>query len=179
MNIREEIINIKDTIINWRRDFHRYPELAFKEHRTGEIIIKELISMGLDPKENVGKTGITADLKFGDGPVIGLRADMDALPIKETSGLDFSSKNEGVMHACGHDGHMAMLLGAAKIFSDNEQSYNGTIRFIFQPAEEGEGGARYMIEDGCLNDLDQIYGIHLWNYQALGEVGVKAGPIMA
>ena len=179
MNIREEIINIKDTIINWRRDFHRYPELAFKEHRTGEIIIKELRSMGLDPKENVGKTGITADLKFGDGPVIGLRADMDALPIKETSGLDFSSKNEGVMHACGHDGHMAMLLGAAKIFSDNEQSYNGTIRFIFQPAEEGEGGARYMIDDGCLEGINEIYGIHVWNYQPVGEVGVKDGPVLA
>jgi amidohydrolase len=135
--------------------------------------------MGLDPKENVGKTGITADLKFGDGPVIGLRADMDALPIKETSGLDFSSKNEGVMHACGHDGHMAMLLGAAKIFSDNEQSYNGTIRFIFQPAEEGEGGARYMIDDGCLEGINEIYGIHVWNYQPVGEVGVKDGPVLA
>ena len=93
MNIREEIINIKDSIINWRRDFHQYPELAFNEYRTGDVIAKELRTMGLDPKENVGKTGVTADLKCGDGPVIAIRADMDALPIEETSGLDFSSKN--------------------------------------------------------------------------------------
>ena len=179
MNIREEIITIKDSIINWRRDFHQYPELAFKEHRTGDVIIKELRSMGMEPKENMGKTGVTADLQFGDGPMIGLRADMDALPIQETSGLDFSSKNEGVMHACGHDGHMAMLLGAAKVLSDNEGSYNGTIRFIFQPAEEGEGGARYMIDDGCLDGVDEIYGIHVWNYQPVGEVGVKDGPVLA
>ena len=179
MNIRKEIITIKDSIIKWRRDFHEYPELAFKEHRTGDVILKELRSMGMEPKERVGKTGVTADLQFGDGPMIGLRADMDALPIKETSGLDFSSKNEGVMHACGHDGHMAMLLGAAKVLSDNERSYNGSIRFIFQPAEEGEGGARYMIDDGCLDGVDEIYGIHVWNYQPVGEVGVKDGPVLA
>ena len=179
MNIREEIINIKDSIIHWRRDFHQYPELAFKELRTADVIIEELKSMGLDPKEKVGKTGVTADLKCGNGPVIALRADMDALPIKETSGLKFSSKNTGVSHACGHDGHMAMLLGAARVLSDNRGIYNGTIRFIFQPAEEGEGGARYMIEDGCLDGVDEIYGIHLWNYQKLGEVGVKDGPVLA
>ena len=179
MNIREEIINIKDSIIHWRRDFHQYPELAFKEFRTADVIIEELRSMGLDPKEKVGKTGVTADLKCGNGPVIALRADMDALPIKETSGLEFSSKNTGVSHACGHDGHMAMLLGAARALSDNREIYNGTIRFIFQPAEEGEGGARYMIEDGCLDGVDEIYGIHLWNYQKLGEVGVKDGPVLA
>ena len=104
---------------------------------------------------------------------------MDALPIEETSGLDFSSKNKGVMHACGHDGHMAMLLGAAKILSENRNKYNGTVRFIFQPAEEGLGGARYMIDDGCLNGVDEIYGIHVWNYQPVGEVGIKDGPVLA
>ena len=179
MNIRSEIKKIEDKIIKWRRDFHKYPELSFQEIRTADQITKELKSMGLEPKINVGRTGVTADLKFGDGPMIGLRADMDALPIQETSGLEFASKNNGVMHACGHDGHIAMLLGTAYVLTQNKYSYQGTIRFIFQPAEEGEGGARYMIEDGCLNDLDQIYGIHVWNYQALGEVGVKAGPIMA
>ena len=179
MNIRQEIINIKDSIIHWRRDFHQYPELAFNEYRTGDVIAKELRSMGLEPKEKVGKTGVTADLKCGDGPVIAIRADMDGLPIEETSGLDFSSKNKGVMHACGHDGHMAMLLGAAKILSENRNKYNGTVRFIFQPAEEGEGGARYMIDDGCLNGVDEIYGIHVWNYQPVGEVGIKDGPVLA
>ena len=179
MNIRQEIINIKDSIIHWRRDFHQYPELAFNEYRTGDVIAKELRSMGLEPKEKVGKTGVTADLECGDGPVIAIRADMDALPIEETSGLDFSSKNKGVMHACGHDGHMAMLLGAAKILSENRNKYNGTVRFIFQPAEEGKGGARYMIDDGCLNAVDEIYGIHVWNYQPVGEVGIKDGPVLA
>ena len=179
MNIRNEIKKIENMIIDWRRDFHQYPELSFKEHRTGDVIANELRSMGLEPKINVGKTGVTADLEFGDGPTIGLRADMDALPIQETSGLSFSSKNDGVMHACGHDGHMAMLLGAAKVLTQKVDQYNGTVRFIFQPAEEGEGGARYMIEDGCLEGLDEIYGIHVWNYQPVGEVGVKDGPVLA
>ncbi len=179
MNIRTEIKKIENMIIDWRRDFHQYPELSFKEHRTGDVIANELRSMGLEPKINVGKTGVTADLEFGDGPTIGLRADMDALPIQETSGLSFSSKNDGVMHACGHDGHMAMLLGAAKVLTQKIDQYNGTVRFIFQPAEEGEGGARYMIEDGCLEGLDEIYGIHVWNYQPVGEVGVKDGPVLA
>ena len=179
MKLRKEIKKIQDLIIHWRRDFHKYPELSFKEYRTADIISKELKSMGLEPKINIGKTGLMADLKFGNGKKIGLRADMDALPIQETNGLKFKSKNDGVMHACGHDGHMAMLLGVAKAITDGNKKYNGTIRFIFQPAEEGKGGARYMIEDGCLNGLDEIYGLHLWNYQPLGDVGVKKGPVMA
>ena len=179
MNIRTEIKDIESSIIDWRRDFHQYPELSFEEHRTSALIGDELRSMGLEPRMNVGKTGVTADLKFGDGPVIGLRADMDALPIQETSGLDFMSKHDGVMHACGHDGHMAMLLGTAKALTQKENSYKGTIRFIFQPAEEGQGGARYMIKDGCLDGVNEIYGIHVWNYQPVGEVGVKDGPVLA
>ena len=179
MNIRKEIKEIEKMIVDWRRDFHQFPELSFQEHRTGDVIADELLSMGLKPKVKVGKTGVTADLKFGDGPMIGLRADMDALPIQETSGLSFSSKNDGVMHACGHDGHMAMLLGAAKVLTQKDDQYNGTVRFIFQPAEEGEGGARYMIKDGCLEGVDEIYGIHVWNYQPVGEVGVKDGPVLA
>ena len=179
MNIRTEIKDIESSIIDWRRDFHQYPELSFEEHRTSALIGDELRSMGLKPRMNVGKTGVTADLKFGDGPVIGLRADMDALPIQETSGLDFMSKHDGVMHACGHDGHMAMLLGTAKALTQKENSYKGTVRFIFQPAEEGQGGAKYMIKDGCLDGVDEIYGIHVWNYQPVGEVGVKDGPVLA
>ena len=179
MNIRSEIKNIEKNIIDWRRDFHQYPELGFDEHRTSKIIGEALKEMGLAPKMNVGKTGVTADLTFGDGPTIALRADMDALPMQETSGLDFSSKHNGVMHACGHDGHMAMLLGAAKVLTQNGDSFNGTVRFIFQPAEEGAGGARYMIEDGCLDGVDEIYGIHVWNYQPVGEVGITDGPVLA
>jgi len=179
MNIRPEVETIKDILIQWRRDFHQYPELGFEEHRTSSIISETLISFGMSPKTGVGKTGVTADLNFGEGPTIALRADMDALPMQETSGLSFSSKHDGVMHACGHDGHMAMLLGAAKILSQMDKELTGTIRFIFQPAEEGEGGARYMIEDGCLEGVDEIYGIHVWNYQPVGEVGTKEGPILA
>ena len=179
MNIRSEIKDIEKNIIDWRRDFHQYPELGFDEHRTSKIIGEALKEMGLAPQMNVGKTGVTADLTFGDGPTVALRADMDALPMQETSGLDFSSKHDGVMHACGHDGHMAMLLGAAKVLTQNGDSFNGTVRFIFQPAEEGAGGARYMIEDGCLDGVDEIYGIHVWNYQPVGEVGITDGPVLA
>ena len=179
MNIRSEIKDIEKNIIDWRRDFHQYPELGFDEHRTSKIIGEALKEMGLAPKMNVGKTGVTADLTFGEGPTIALRADMDALPMQEASGLDFSSKHDGVMHACGHDGHMAMLLGAAKVLTQNGDSFNGTVRFIFQPAEEGAGGARYMIEDGCLDGVDEIYGIHVWNYQPVGEVGITDGPVLA
>jgi len=179
MNIRSEIKDIEKNIIDWRRDFHQYPELGFDEHRTSKIIGETLKEMGLAPQMNVGKTGVIADLTFGQGPTIGLRADMDALPMQETSGLDFSSKHDGVMHACGHDGHMAMLLGTAKVLTQNRNSFNGTVRFIFQPAEEGAGGARYMIEDGCLDGVDEIYGIHVWNYQPVGEVGITDGPVLA
>ena len=179
MNIRSEIKDIEKNIIDWRRDFHQFPELGFEEHRTSKIIGEALKEMGLAPKMNVGKTGVTADLTFGEGPTIALRADMDALPMQEASGLDFSSKHDGVMHACGHDGHMAMLLGAAKVLTQNGDSFNGTVRFIFQPAEEGAGGARYMIEDGCLDGVDEIYGIHVWNYQPVGEVGITDGPVLA
>ena len=179
MNIRSEIKDIEKNIIGWRRDFHQYPELGFDEHRTSKIIGEALKEMGLVPQMNVGKTGVTADLTFGEGPTIALRADMDALPMQEASGLDFSSKHDGVMHACGHDGHMAMLLGAAKVLTQNGDSFNGTVRFIFQPAEEGAGGARYMIEDGCLDGVDEIYGIHVWNYQPVGEVGITDGPVLA
>ncbi len=179
MNIRPEIKDIEKNIIDWRRDFHQYPELGFEEHRTSKVIGELLRSFGLSPKMNVGKTGVTADLDFGDGPTIALRADMDALPMQETSGLEFASKHDGVMHACGHDGHMAMLLGAAKALTQSDNGFKGKVRFIFQPAEEGAGGARYMIEDGCLDGVDEIYGIHVWNYQPVGEVGVKEGPVLA
>ncbi len=179
LNIRPDVNLIKDKIINWRRDFHQYPELGFQEYRTADKIREILSKMKLASKSGIGKTGLIADIVFGEGPVIALRADMDALPIQETSDLKFSSKNDGVMHACGHDGHMAMLLGVAKLLSDSKNKLRGTVRLIFQPAEEGGGGARYMIEDGCLKNVEEIYGIHVWNYQPLGEIGIKEGPVLA
>ena len=179
IKIREEIKNIKDEIYAIRRHFHRYPELSFKEFNTAETISQHLNNLGIAHKKGVGKTGIVGEINFGPGPIIALRADMDALPIQEENNLDYKSLNDGVMHACGHDGHMAILLGAANVLSKNSKLKKGTVRFIFQPAEEGLGGAKYMIEDGCLDKVDEIYGLHLWNYQLYGEVGLKEGPVMA
>ena len=179
INIKKEIQKISEHIYSYRRDFHQYPELSFQEYRTAETISKHLESFGIEHRTEVGKTGVVGEIVFGDGPTIALRADMDALPIQEVGDLEYKSKNEGVMHACGHDGHMAILLGAANALSKNQKLKKGKVRFIFQPAEEGAGGARYMIKDGCLDQVDEIYGLHLWNYQPVGEIGVKNGPIMA
>ena len=179
IKIRQEIKNIKDEIYAIRRHFHRYPELSFKEFNTAETISEHLDKLGISHKKGVGKTGVVGEITFGPGPTIALRADMDALPIQEENNLDYKSLNDGVMHACGHDGHMAILLGAANALSKNSKLKKGTVRFIFQPAEEGLGGAKYMIEDGCLDKVDEIYGLHLWNYQLYGEVGIKDGPVMA
>tara|TARA_B110000914_G_scaffold44571_1_gene37768 strand:+ start:1652 stop:2818 length:1167 start_codon:yes stop_codon:yes gene_type:complete len=179
INIRKEIAKLSDEIYNYRRQFHKYPELSFKEFKTSETISKYLKEFGIKHKKNVGKTGVVGEIYFGPGPTIALRADMDALPMQEKGNLEYKSRNDGVMHACGHDGHMAILLGAAKALSENSTIKKGTVKFIFQPAEEGGGGARYMIKDGCLNGVDEIYGLHLWNYQKYGEVGLKTGPVMA
>ena len=180
MNIRPEIIKIKNKIIMTRRDFHKHPELSFQEKRTSEIVAKKLESFNIETKKNIGKTGVVGILKGNkSGPTIGLRADMDALPIQETNNFSYKSINKGVMHACGHDAHTAILLGAAEALSKMKDQIKGEIRFIFQPAEEGYGGAKFMIKDGAINGLDAIYGLHVWNYQPSGTVGVKSGPVMA
>ena len=179
IKIREEIQNIEDLIIDYSRDFHRNPELSFQEYRTAQKISEYLESFNIPHKKEIGKTGIVGEIDFGEGPIIALRADMDALPIQETGNCEYKSKNKNVMHACGHDGHMAILLGAANVLKNSNKIKHGKIRLIFQPAEEGEAGAKHMIEDGCLDGVDEIYGLHLWNYQSIGEVGVKEGPIMA
>ncbi len=180
IQIRPEIQDIKDIIVSTRRDIHQHPELAFNEHRTSKIVAERLESFGIEVQTGVGKTGVIGTLKGkNDGKTIAFRADMDALPMQETSDISYKSKNDGIMHACGHDGHTAMLLGTAEVLSKKTNKLNGTIKFLFQPAEEGKGGARYMIEDGALDGVDEAYGIHLWNYQKYGTVGVKSGPIMA
>ncbi|MBC8400615.1 MAG: amidohydrolase, partial [Candidatus Marinimicrobia bacterium] len=166
INIRPEIEQLEDEIIATRRDIHQHPELGFQEKRTAALVAERLASYGIEVQTEIGKTGVVGTLTGPQsGPMIALRADMDALPIQETGTLDYKSVNDGVMHACGHDGHVAALLGTAKVLSDLRDKLKGSVRFIFQPAEEGEGGARFMIEDSCLQDVTEIYGLHFWNFQ--------------
>ncbi len=168
--------------IKFRRDFHQYPELGFQENRTSEIIARELESNGYEVSRFIGKTGVIGILKGNsNGPTILLRFDMDALPIVEENSTDYISKNHGVMHACGHDGHMAIGLTVAKILSELRDNIQGTIKFIFQPAEEGLGGALATILDGVLENPkpDFVLGLHLWNEKPIGWFGINNGPMMA
>ncbi len=173
---------MRGELVARRRDFHMYPELAFDEVRTAGIIVNELTKLGLEVQPGVGKTGVVALLN-GDceGPTVLYRADMDALPIVEENEVDYVSKTPGVMHACGHDGHMAIALGVAKLMSQQRDKIAGCIKFVFQPGEEGAGGALAMIDDGVLEDPvpDISLGLHLWNPLQLGTVGVTKGPVMS
>ena len=138
IHIKPEIKALKESIISTRRDIHQHPELAFDEHRTAQLVADRLQSFGMDVQTGVGKTGVVGILKGnGSGKTIALRADMDALPMQESSDISYKSENDGIMHACGHDGHTAILLGAAEALSQKTDELNGTVKFIFQPAEEG------------------------------------------
>ncbi len=172
----------KDYTVNYRRDFHQNPELGFKEFRTSEIIANELKSLGFEVQTNVGKTGVVGLINGNkSGTTLLLRFDMDALPIKEENSTSYISKNKGVMHACGHDGHMSIGLAVAKILSEYRDKINGSIKFIFQPAEEGLGGALATIEDGILENPkpDFCLGLHLWNEKPIGWVGSNTNSMMA
>lgn len=180
MKINPQVKKFKNKIIKIRRDIHKHPELSFQEFRTAKLVSDSLKKFGLEVDENIGKTGVVGILKGArPGKTIAFRADMDALPIQETSDLSYKSVNDGVMHACGHDAHTAMLLVAAEILSKNIEQISGKIKFIFQPAEEGFGGAKFMIDDGALEGVEEIYGLHVWNYQESGTIGLKSGPVMA
>src|SRR5215210_3983584 len=163
MSIVERIRSYQDELVAIRRDLHTHPEIGFEEERTAALVAERLAAWGIDVHQGIGKTGVVGVLQSGGGNArrIGLRADMDALPIQETSGLSFASKNPGRMHACGHDGQTTMLLGAARYLAET-RSFDGTAIFIFQPAEEGLGGARAMIADGLFQRFpcDEIYGVH-------------------
>ena len=170
-----------------RRDFHMHPELGFNEIRTGGIVAKELESLGLEVTKGVGKTGVVGFLEGSKpGPTILLRFDMDALPITEDTGAEYSSQNSGVMHACGHDGHTAIGLTVAKILNERKNDLKGNIKFCFQPSEEGTngedvGGALLMMRDGVLEGpkVEKTLSLHLWNDKPLGWVHVAEGPVMA
>ncbi|MDW3223408.1 MAG: M20 aminoacylase family protein [Paracoccaceae bacterium] len=168
------------TWTRWRRDLHKHPELAYQEHRTSEFVAQQLTQMGIEVHREYGGTGIVGVLKCGDGPNIGLRADMDALPIVEESQAPYKSVHDGVMHACGHGGHTTMLLAAAQYLAQTKR-FSGTVTFIFQPAEECEAGARRMIEDGLFNDhpVDEVYALHNWSGLAAGNFSVRPGAQMA
>lgn len=187
MSVREAAKAIEDQIIAWRREIHRNPELQLETVKTEALVASALKDMGIEVRQGVGGHGVVGLLRRPRGSdsarTIALRADMDALPVQEETGKPYASQVPGVMHACGHDGHVAMLLGAAKILSEMREDLAGNVKFIFQPGEEGPGGARLMIEDGCLEDPrpDMIVGAHvgsLWNVAA-GQVGFRSGPLMA
>lgn len=166
----------------WRRQIHQQPELAFKEIQTADFISQKLSSWGIEHQRGVAQTGIVAVIPgHKPGPVLAIRADMDALPIEELNQVEYKSKSPGVMHACGHDGHVAVALGTAYFLSQHRDSFSGTVKIIFQPAEEGPGGAKPMIEAGVLEspDVDAIIGLHLWNNLPLGTIGVRTGALMA
>ena len=170
-----------DKIVEWRQQLHSFPELAFKEIETSNFVAKKLKSFGITIYRGLGRTGIVGVLKNGaEQNNIGLRADMDALPILEKNNFAYKSKNSGCMHACGHDGHTAMLLGAAEFLSKSK-AFDGTVYFIFQPAEEGEAGARAMIDDGLFTkfNIDSIFAIHNWPHLKSGIIKTRKGPIMA
>ncbi len=169
-------------LIAWRRDFHQHPELGFQEFRTAARVAEHLQALGLEVISGVGKTGVVGILEGArPGPTVLLRFDMDALPISESTGLPFASVHPGVMHACGHDGHTAIGMGVAQLLAHTRARWPGRVKLLFQPAEEGLGGARAVIEDGVLADPvpDAAFALHLWNPLPLGKVVVQAGPLMA
>lgn len=178
---RQDVEAIREEMIAWRRYLHQNPELSFQEYRTSAWIMERLREFGIEDVRLVAGTGVVARLIGSEpGGCVALRADIDALPIQEENDVPYRSRNPGVMHACGHDGHTAMLLGAAKILAARRKPMRGEVRLIFQKAEEVfPGGARDMIEEGVLEGVDAIIGTHLWSPMAAGTVGVASGPVMA
>jgi len=172
-----DVLALQPELVALRRDLHEHPELAFAEHRTAERVASLLRQSGLDVRTGLGRTGVLASTKERPGRTVLLRADMDALPIVEQSAAPYASKNPGRMHACGHDGHTAMGAMAARVLA--KRSLRGRARVLFQPAEEGEGGAQAVVADGVLEGVDVVLGVHLWNELPVGTIGVKAGPLMA
>jgi len=170
-----------DEMKAWRHDIHAHPELGFDEKRTSDLVAEHLKQFGCEVHRGIGRTGVVGVLRSGNAPrSVGLRADMDALPIQETNGFDYRSTNDGRMHACGHDGHTTMLLGAARYLAETRQ-FDGTVNFIFQPAEEGLGGGQAMVDDGLFDRFpcDAIFGMHNRPGLAVGKFQIRPGPMMA
>lgn len=182
MPVLNRIAEFHEEMVAWRRHIHAHPETAFEEHQTSDYVALRLHEFGVDVHRGLAGTGVVGTLKGNraDGPAIGLRADMDALDIEEKNEVEHRSQNPGKMHACGHDGHTAMLLGAAKYLAET-RNFAGTVHFIFQPAEENEGGAQVMVQDGLFEKfpVESVYGMHNMPGIPVGEFAVRPGPIMA
>ncbi|MBL8691156.1 MAG: amidohydrolase [Rhodospirillaceae bacterium] len=181
MNVTERLKQAHAEMTTWRQDIHAHPELGFEEQRTSDLVAEKLKSFGCEVHRGVGKTGVVGRLQVGNSTrSIGLRADMDALPIQEANTFAYRSRNSGRMHACGHDGHTTMLLGAAQHLAKTK-NFDGTVNFIFQPAEEGLGGGKAMIEDGLFERFpcDSIFGMHNWPGLAVGKFAIRPGGMMA
>ena len=178
-----DVKDFENEIIKIRREVHQNPELSYKEFETSKLVAQKLRSLGIEVKEGVGGTGVVGVLK-GEGKkgkMVALRADMDALPVSESVDVPFKSKNQGVMHACGHDTHVAMLLGAAMLLAKHKNELSGSVKFLFQPAEEhgGRGGAEPMIEEGVMKGVDYVFGLHIETDWPAGTFSLRGGPIMA
>ncbi|HYY91174.1 MAG TPA: amidohydrolase, partial [Candidatus Dormibacteraeota bacterium] len=184
MDLVKEAAGIEHDIIKTRREIHQHPELAYHEEATAKLVADKLESLGIEVKRKVGGTGVLGSLKGAHpGKVVALRADMDALPLDELAEVEFKSRNKGVMHACGHDTHVAMLLGAAQLLAKHKDELHGVVKFLFQPAEEhgGRGGAKPMIEDGAMDNpkVDYVFGLHISGDHPSKQFGFRGGPIMA
>lgn len=180
--IRPTIQSLQPDLVQWRRRLHQRPELGFQEHLTAAFVREKLQAWNIDHQAGIVGTGIVATIVgHAPGPVLAIRADMDALPIQEENQVPYRSQHDGKMHACGHDGHTAIALGTAHYLAQHRHSFAGTVKIIFQPAEEGPGGAKPMIEAGVLQNpqVDAMIGLHLWNVLPLGTVGVRSGALMA
>ena len=181
LKIKDESKSISDWIIKIRRELHEHPELMYEEFKTSELIRRELDKLDIPYRHPIAETGVLASIGNGEGPCVALRADMDALPIHEETEVPFRSKNDGKMHACGHDCHVSMLLGAAKLLKDKEAEINGTVKLLFQPAEEGGAGGKLMRDEGALEspDVERIFGLHVWPQMPTGQIGSREGTFLA
>lgn len=180
--VKEKVTHILPQVVTWRRHFHEYPELSGKEVKTSEYIQDVFKNLGIPYETGFFQNAVLGIIKGSHpGKTVALRADMDALPVTELTGLPFASRNEGVMHACGHDSHMSILLGAAAVLNQMKDKLQGTVKIVFQPAEEEAaiGGGRHIAASGKLDDVSEIYGLHVWPELPTGKIGLKSGALMA
>ncbi len=181
MSTLDEVNALNEQLVAWRRDFHRHPEVGLDLPRSASIIAETLRDLGYAVETGIAQSGVVGVLENGDGPVVMVRADMDALPIQEGNEVPYASETPGKMHACGHDAHMAIGLGVATLMAKNRDTWQGTLKMVFQPGEEGDNGAEIMVKEGVLENPrpDYVLALHVWNHARVGTVAVTPGPVMA